>query len=140
MTLLNNNNNKHFKDRLNKLIAIDKIRLAKIMELVQYTIISCIFCIILGICFNKIFFKYNENYNIVIQVIQVIVQLVICSIAIFYIKKIVKLIPLIYKYPDNYVPYTTDQYIGGGAIFAIFFFRLQTNLIKRLSHIEKILD
>ena len=135
---IHSRNNKHYiKNRITKFFKFDSIRITKIFEIIQYTLLYCFFCFTLGIIFNKIFFKYDQKKKIFIQILQTVIQLVICSISIFYIKKIVKIVPLIYKGPKHYKPYTTKEYIGGGIIFGIVFLRLQTNLLDRLGHINK---
>ena len=144
-TKLQNNYNSHrvihdrseyIKHRYYKLSSTDSIRIAKILEMIQYTTLYAIFCLPMGVLFDKIFYKYNKNLSIQYQILQVLIQVVICSITIFYIKKIVKLIPLLFKYPKHYIPYTTDPYVFGGIIIGIVFLKFQSNLYKKLTHIR----
>ena len=55
----------------------------------------------------------------------------------FYIKKIVKVIPLIVPYPKNYVAYKTHEYTTGGIALTLMFLKIQPTLFKKLNYLTE---
>ena len=123
-----------------KLIDFDSIRIMKLLELCQYSIISVFPAIIIGEAINKLFIdyseKYNKNSNISTKdnikiILVVFLNLCFYVIAIFYINKLVKIIPFLFHFNDKYIPSikgenTMGITTGGG----LFLFITQTSLIN----------
>ena len=54
----------NFQERINKLLSFDKIRLYKIIEIIEYSIIFFILIICISFIWNNIYYKYKNNINI----------------------------------------------------------------------------
>ena len=97
---------KYIAERFNKLVAFDKIRLLKIVEMSQYAFFYVIIAFILGYFTDKIFPKRDEETKTVTLIVETIIQSMVAVITVFYIRKIVKLIPFALKnVSKNYISY-----------------------------------
>ncbi len=134
----------HVTNRFRQLIAIDKIRYYKILEILQYTVLYCFLGFFFAIVTNRIshqlFTPFDEtkegsNYeDILYLLLEVTVQICFISICIFYIIKIVKIIPLFFKHDHIFKPYTTTAYAGGIAL-SFMFLKMQPYLSDKLEFI-----
>lgn len=123
---------KYISERFNKLVAFDKIRLLKIAEMSQYAFFYVIIAFILGYFTDKIFPKRDEETKTVTLIVETIIQSMVAVITVFYIRKIVKLIPFALKnISNNYVSYNTSEY-GGEIIIALVFVGVQSNLLEKI--------
>ena len=109
----------NFNNRVSKLFTLDKIRFLKIIEIIQFSFIIFFFVIISVILIDKFYFKYfsikikdysNEN-KLFISFIDILKDVIIIIILIFYLRKIALLFPSIPNliYP-KFIPYTTFEY------------------------------
>ena len=110
----------NFNNRVSKLFTLDKIRFFKIIEIIQFSFIIFFFVIIFVILIDKFYFKYfsikiNKDYSnenkLFISFIDVLKDIIIIIILIFYLRKIALLFPSIPNliYP-KFIPYTTFEY------------------------------
>lgn len=110
----------NFNNRVSKLFTLDKIRFLKIIEIIQFSFIIFFFVIISVILIDKFYFKYfsikiNKDYSnenkLFISFIDVLKDIIIIIILIFYLRKIALLFPSIPNliYP-KFIPYTTFEY------------------------------
>ena len=137
---------RHIASRVKSLKSHDNIRYFKILEILQYTVLYCIFGFIFAIISNKLssflFKPFNphdakcEISAIIKLLAEIIVQLCFISLSIFYIIKIVKIIPLFFTTDNNYIPYKTKEYAGGIAL-SFMFLKMQPYLSEKLSFIMK---
>ena len=143
----------NFHTRLNQLFAFDKIRIFKIVEMLQYTIIYSILVILCSYLLNKYYYKphkkisHNNNTkqaeNKFIRMIQlsgiIIFELFVITILFFYIRKIGLLIPSIPElcYP-NFTSHTTLEYIIHIAV-VVFFIELLPGFKDRLEELNRLL-
>jgi hypothetical protein len=136
----------HIKERLKRLITFDTIRYYKFLEIIQYTILYCIFGFIFAIIANKISSLVFEPFNpqttdcsvetLLKLLTEVTLQLCFISISIFYIIKIVKIIPLAFTPTHEFIPYQSKEYAGGIAI-SFMFLKMQPYLSAKLTHMMK---
>ena len=135
---------KHVKRRVKQLVTHDRIRYYKILETVQYTILYSLLGFGFAILTNKISYhlfspldeteKSCDNRHLLRLLLEVTVQLCFISLCIFYIIKIVKIIPLFFSVTEDFRPYTTTSYAGGIAISFIFL-KMQPYLSQKLEFI-----
>ena len=130
----------YIKDRVNKLTNIDKIRLIKFYEMIQYTILYSIFGFVTALLFEYIIPRFNKSSSLSRNLLEIIIQLCLCTIAIFYIRKLVKIIPLFIKYPKEYICYNTEEYLTGNLALSFMFLKLQPNLTNKLNHIGDLIN
>ena len=124
--------NKHynFHDRWNKLIKLDNIRLLKFLEIFQDCFAYMIILIIPIHLLNKYYFpnfiiKKREKsiLNFFRLTIIVILETFMMTLILYYIQKIVNLIPSFsYLFDKNFIPYTTSKYTVSIAIIYVYAF------------------
>lgn len=141
-----NNQSDHIKERIKRLITFDNIRYYKFLEIIQYTVLYCIFGFIFAIISNSISSLVFDPFNpkttdcsvkTLLELLgEVTLQLCFISISIFYIIKIVKIIPLAFTPNKGFIPYKTKEYAGGIAI-SFMFLKMQPYLSAKLSHMMK---
>jgi hypothetical protein len=145
----------NFQERINKLLSFDKIRLYKIIEIIEYSIIFFILIICISFIWNNIYYKYKNNINIFsisdesndlekknldketfIELFFItLFQTILIVIIFFYLRKIVLLFPSIISiYDKQFKPYTTFNYLNNVALVFLFM-----HLIPQYSYnIEKL--
>ena len=113
----------NFNKRLQQLVSFDKIRMLKLLEILQYSIIvltlSIIFSIIYRYAFS--FFDFTSD-NFLLLVSSLIIQTSIIIVCLFYIRKIALLIPSIsHIIYSKFISYTTFEmytlHIGAFVVF-----------------------
>tara|TARA_B110001454_G_scaffold191409_1_gene191079 strand:- start:246 stop:659 length:414 start_codon:yes stop_codon:yes gene_type:complete len=113
--------------KIKSLFRFDKIRLCKLLEISQNCIIGFIITIIIGNILNvKIFNEYDlENVSTYYLFLNIISELILMVIIIYYIRKIVNTIPFMFGFITNkYIPSKKDEsqtgyVIGSGLIMII---------------------
>ena len=125
----------YFNKRLGQLLAVDKIRLCKIGEIVQYTLVFLILVLIAAHIINTYIFskfpdthkedKEKENKNKFMKLLErlfwLFLKVIIVVITFFYIKKVGLIVPSIpaMLYP-RFRPYTTLEYTIHIALVVLF--------------------
>ena len=130
----------HFSEQWNKLISIDKVRLGKILEMFQYSIIAYILVVIFTTILNKTIFSKPkeeiESYNTLNLLINTFFELFLIIIIMYYIQKIILLFPSL---PAIFIPgfkeHTTLSYVIHTALI-YFFLEIITNLKYRMEIIH----
>tara|TARA_A100001015_G_scaffold234242_1_gene265683 strand:- start:209 stop:616 length:408 start_codon:yes stop_codon:yes gene_type:complete len=124
-----------FKNRLNKLISFDTIRLLKILELIQYAIILYLLVITVSYFLDNYIINHKyEGENIGKLLLSSLFDLIIIIIVTFYLRKLALLFPsiphLLYpKFKEN----TTIDYsfqIAVGVVFVEFLPSFINNIKK----------
>ena len=72
-------NKTYFKERLNKLLSFDLIRISKLLELIQYTVLYTILTLPLSILVENIFPAEDRDKSNWIIIFEIIFQMVINS-------------------------------------------------------------
>lgn len=123
----------HFKDHLKSLLKFDLVRINELLELIQYNIIYGISAFIGGFTINAVFPDYKESVTIGRLAFEVIGELLALVLVVFYIRRLVKLVPfLLHINGSGFKPYLTTEYQGEIAI-GIIFVGVQFRLIRKLS-------
>ena len=121
-----------FSNQLNKILSFDKIRIAKIIEIFQYSLIAYILVLIFTTILNRIIFVSSEeeikNMSTIYLLIQTFFELFFIIIIMFYLKKIIILFPSIPSlYFHGFKEHTTIDYIIHTSLI-FFFLEIITNL------------
>ena len=127
-----------FKTQLNKLITLDKIRICKIFEMLQFSLIFLTILSIFVYLFNKYYYKDTkekdeletekdtkkrdaENRGILIEFFDVFTDSFLIILVVFYTKKIALLSPSIPSlFYDKFIPLTTLDYSIHIALVVVF--------------------
>ena len=124
--------------RLRKLFNVSNIRLNEILETAQYTIIYGLVGFFCGTYINDIFPKFDRTKQTWEILLEILAETVAISICIFYIRKLVKIIPFIVHLPgkSRYIPYLSAEFEGEIAL-SVIFVTLQTNLLEKIRELSK---
>ena len=125
---------------LKKLLVFDKIRISKLLEISQYSILSIIPTIIIGKFINNFFNDYSNKIttNKTILLIGIIFNLIAYVIATFYIEKLVMIIPFYFSLDKKYKPCLKNECkIGITTSIVLFFISTQTSLINNINLLVK---
>jgi len=101
-----------FNNRLKQLFSMDTIRICKIFELIQYSIVFYVLVLIASYILNKYYYKEDEKSKSIIKLIfSILLDLLIIILLFFYLRKIGLLVPSIphLLYP-KFKDYTTLNY------------------------------
>lgn len=126
----------HFQKRWRSLVENDKIRLIRFGEIIQYVVLYAFLGFVMAVFLENVFPHFRRK-NAFLIALEIILQLCLVSIGIFYCKKLVKCIPLIFPYPPDYRPYETTEYLSSGVVLSLILIRLQPSLLAKLSYLAE---
>lgn len=136
---------KYFLQRVRSIFQFDEIRVMQILELSQYSIIYFVLSFLLGAGLEIIFPDFDENSPIENVIGEVIAQLLLFIILVFYVRKIAKLVPFLFvlnwdingdgKIP-KYKPYLTTEYAGEITI-GLVLIGSQLNLLRKIDLLSR---
>jgi hypothetical protein len=145
----------YYSKRIQQVFNLDKIRILKLLELAQYTLIFTIITLFISYLLNKFYYKNNninhknkykykyKNKTNIITIIKLFFKLylevLIIVILFFYIRKIGLIIPSLsnYLYP-RFKSHTTIDYSIHVAIIVIFI-ELLPNFKHNLEYFNELL-
>ena len=76
------------QSKIDDLIAFDNFRLTQIFEIIQFSILYIIICLIAGIYLDYIFPDPDENKSTLRIMLELSIHSIVVAIAVFYIRKI----------------------------------------------------
>ena len=94
------------------LIRVDDVRLIEITELMYYSFFYAFFGFIIGTIINLLFPARALQENGWKIFFEIIIQVMVLSVGIFYIKKLIKIIPSPFSYVKNYCPYILTETVS----------------------------
>ncbi len=123
----------HLDERVEKLVRFDTVRINELLELIQYTTLYGISSFFAGLGINSLFPEYNRDRPTGKLLLEVFAELCTVIIAIYYIRKLIKLVPFMLLFAANksYIPYQTTEYDGEFTI-SLVFVAMQFRLIKKI--------
>ena len=128
----------HFISRVRKLFNLNTIRINEIAEIIQYTILYGIVAFYVGTWINAVFPHFDKSKSSTELMLEVLGETIILTICVFYIRKLVKIVPFIFHLPgkQTYNPYLSTEF-HGEIVISVIFITLQTNLVKKLEELSK---
>ena len=122
----------NFDKQFQKIISFDKIRIGKILEIFQYSLISYVFVIITVTLLNKFVFTQTkeeiEEQSTEHLIIRFFFELFFLIIVLFYLRKIIMLFPsLPALYISGFQEQTIMDYVIHTALI-FFFLEIITNI------------
>jgi hypothetical protein len=136
---------KRFSERLESLLAFDEIRVMKLLEIFQYSTLYFISGFFLGSFLETLFPKFDEEKEVNTVIFEVLGQLLTFALMIFYVRKLVKLVPFMFMLNwdingdgkiGKFRPYMTTEYEGELTI-GIVVIASQVNLLKKIELLSR---
>lgn len=122
---------KHISENLEKLLIVDKVRGHHILEIIEYSLAYAIVAGLAALSIEKIFPAPDEKKSTNKILVEVLLQCILSAVAVFYIRKIVKVLPYIFENSASYNPHDVMEY-NGEIMIAIVFVGFQKNLLTKL--------
>ena len=132
----------NFNTRLRQLLTFDKIRMLKLLEILQYSVIILILSIIFSIIYRYLFpfFDFTSD-NFVLLVSSLIIQTFIIIVCLFYIRKIALLFPSIaYNIYSKFISHTTFEFYTLHICAFVVFVELLPMYTNNLHQISELLN
>ena len=131
--------------RLQKLFAVDSIRLGKLGEIVQYTIVFTMIALVASKLLHRFMFVSKPEHtkkkgSLFKSVLFLLWNLTLVTFVFFYIRKIGLLVPSLPSFfSSDFKPYTTLEYTVHIAIVVLFIellprFKHQIEIINEIIH------
>lgn len=135
----------YMKMRIEKLLLLDEVRVMEILESLQFGIAYLVVGFTTGSLVDWAFPAYNEEKGFLEVFYEVVLQCVLLIIVVFYIRKIVKVMPFLFviNFDINgdgkirpYHPYSSTEY-SGEIMIALAVVGSQFNLIKKFELLSR---
>jgi hypothetical protein len=132
----------HIRDRTQKLLLRDEVRIMELLESIQYGVLYLITGFATGVTLDYAFPPFNEQIRTGTLFAEVALQCLLLVILTYYLRKIVKIVPFLFvidftgKGRSTYKPYQAEEY-GGEIMIALVFLGAQFNLIKKLDLLSR---
>ena len=127
----------HVKERLESLFKMDSIRTMQILEAFQFGIAYFALSFLAGSFLDTLFplpDELKENTKIVTEVL---LQSLLFIITVFYIRKIVKIMPFVFYIPGTkYKPYEISEY-SGEIMIGLVLIATQFGLLKKIDILSR---
>ncbi len=128
---------KHFKEGWAELTRFDIVRVNQLLEVMQYGAIYCITAFVASSALNLVFTPYSETVSTGRLALEIIWELLLNVLVIYYLRLFVRAIPLgLHIGADGEQSYTTTEFNGEIAI-GIVFIGVQFRLIKKLDLLSR---
>jgi len=129
----------HAKKQFNKLISVDKIRMHKLLFVMQYTLLYVAVGLGLGSLLDHLFPDYDPEKESLDIVKELALQTLVIGVTLFYARKLVKVVPYLFNF-DNSFSNSHAQNMPeyqGTLILGMVFVATQTSYLKKMQHISK---
>ena len=123
------------KNKFSDLVSFDDYRLTQLFEIVQFSVLYIIICLITGIYLDYLFPEPDETKNSLNILLELSIHSVIVALSVFYIRKVAKLVPLMFQV-KNFREIHTREY-DGEIIVAIVFFTTQKKIFEKINILHK---
>ena len=127
---------KHISENLKKLLTVDKVRGHHILEILEYSLLYAVVAGLAALGIEKIFPSPDEQKSSQRIVVEVLLQCMLSAVAVYYIRKVVKIVPYIFETSADYNPHDVMEY-NGEIMIAIVFIGFQKNLLTKLDILRK---
>ena len=123
------------KNKFSDLVTFDDYRLTQLFEIIQFSILYIIICLLTGIYLDYLFPEPDETKSSLHILIELSVHSVIVALSVFYIRKVAKLVPLMFQVKDFREIHTREY--DGEIIVAIVFFTTQKKIFEKINILHK---
>ncbi len=135
----------HIQERIRSLFLFNEVRVMELLETVQFGIGYLVVGFLAGTVLDYSFPHYKEEIGTQELFFEVLLQGVLLAITVFYVRKIVKIMPFLFVLHsdlngdgriDKYHPYLATEY-SGEVMIAVVMLGAQFNLIKKLDLLSR---
>jgi hypothetical protein len=136
---------KHIQERIRSLFLFNEVRVMELLETIQFGLAYLGVGFLAGTILDYSFPSYKEDISTKELFFEVLLQGVLLAITVFYIRKIVKIMPFLFVLNtdingdgkvDTYHPYLASEY-SGEVMIAVVLLGAQFNLIKKLDLLSR---
>jgi hypothetical protein len=122
---------KYLVKRYKKLTEFDVVRRLKLIQIIQYTILYTLIAIPLSAIIEYLFPEPDENKNKLMILFEILLQMVFLGIVVFYVQKIIRLVPFIFMSEKALKKRKILEY-GGEVTIGLIFVGTQNNLFEKV--------
>ena len=135
----------HVQERIRSLFLFNEVRVMELLETIQFGMGYLIVGFFAGTILDYSFPHYKEDVDTSELFLEVLLQGLLLTITVFYVRKIVKIMPFFFVLHtdingdgklDAYHPYLASEY-GGEVMIAVVMLGAQFNLIKKLDLLSR---
>lgn len=126
----------HIQDRWESLITFDAIRIQNLLETLQYGLLYLIAGFLAGSFLDTLFPLAEEKKDTIEILGEVIAQSMLLIITIYYVRKLVKVVPFMFQFTKSYRPYGATEY-SGEVMIAIVLIGSQFSLLKKIDILSR---
>lgn len=135
----------HIKERVASLLLFNEVRIMELLESIQFGLGYLVVGFFAGVILDYSFPKYDEETKTRDLFFQVLGQCICMIILVFYVRKIVKIMPFMFVLGvdinrngkvNSYRPYEASEY-GGETMIALMIVGAQFNLIKKIDLLSR---
>ena len=123
------------QSKIDDLFTFDNFRLTQIFEIIQFSVLYILICLIAGIYLDYIFPDPDETKSSLHIMIELSIHSIVVALAVFYIRKICHLVPLVFEV-KGFRDLHTREY-DGEIIVAIVFFTTQKKIFQKINILHK---
>ena len=122
----------HVKSRWEKFINFNDIRQQELMEMAQYSFLYFAIGLPIASFTDWLFPNYDENISSLRLFVEVTIQLIVDVLLLFYLKKLIKIVPFLFRYEETtYVPSLASAF-NGDIVISLAYLSVQQDLQKKL--------
>ena len=102
---------KYYQNRFQQILSFDEIRIGKVIEIFQFSLVFTVLATIGSYITNKyLLFDFNGNENILHIFLTLSLELAFLTLLVFYLRKVTLLVPSLAAILfTNFKPYTTIE-------------------------------
>ena len=133
----------NYKELIGSFFESNVVRLQKLLHMSQNAIFTAIFCFFIGVKLNGLFEVKGEE-ALIASVSMGLLQMVVIILSVYYIRKLTKLIPFIFRFTESYDPFHKSKdgegLIGAAIAMGLLLMSTQSNMKERIKklivHVE----
>ena len=123
------------QSKIDDLFTFDNFRLTQIFEIIQFSVLYILICLVAGIYLDYIFPEPDETKSTLHIMTELSIHSIVVALAVFYIRKLCHLVPLVFKV-KGFRDLHTREY-DGEIIVAIVFFTTQKKIFQKINILHK---
>lgn len=121
----------HVTTHLKSLFQADKKRFMELIESIQYGLGYLVVGFFAGTLLDYSFPSFDESQSTELLFVEILVQSILLILLVFYVRKIVTIMPSLFNLQSSYKAYSASEY-GGELMISLAVIGAQFHLIKKL--------
>ena len=135
----------HIQERIRSLFLLNEVRVMELWETIQFGLGYLFVGFTAATVLDYSFPSFKEDISTKELFLEVLLQVIMLAIAVFYVRKIVKIMPFLFVLQtdingdgkiDKYHPYLATEY-SGEVMIALVLLGAQFNLIKKIDLLSR---